>query len=255
MPRPHTTMRKIRDVLRLTFDQGLSLREVASSLSMPFSTVGLYLRRAKAAGLSWPLPDDLGDDDLEALLFASGVKVVVTKPEPDFATVHKELRKKGVQLTLLWFEYREIHPDGYSYSQFCHLYRHWRRHLDVVLRQEHQPGELFVDFSGLRIPIYDESTLEVAFHAELFVAVLGASSYLFATALRSQGLEHWVGAHVHCFETLRGSPTKIVPDNLRSGVTTSHRYEPDVNATYHEMAVHYSSVIIPARPYKPRDKA
>jgi hypothetical protein len=121
MPRPHTTMRKIRDVLRLTFDQGLSLREVASSLSMPYSTVGVYLRRAKVAGLSWPLPDDLFDDELEARLFPSEVKVVATKPEPDFAVVHKELRKKGVQLTLLWFEYREIHPWRFRQFWYSHF--------------------------------------------------------------------------------------------------------------------------------------
>jgi transposase len=255
MPRPHTTMRKIRDVLRLTFDQGLSLREVASSLSMPYSTVGVYLRRAKAAGLGWPLPDDLFDDELEARLFPSEMKVIATKPEPDFAMVHKELRKKGVQLTLLWFEYRELHPDGYSYSQFCFLYRQWRRHVDVVMRQDHKAGELFVDFPGMRIPIYDPVTLKLSFEAELFVAVLGASSYLFATALRSQELEHWVAGHVACFEFLGGVPSKVTSDNLKSGVTTAHRYEPDVNATYQDMASYYGTVVIPTRPYKPRDKA
>jgi transposase len=248
-------MRKIRDVLRLTFDQGLSLREVASSLSMPYSTVGIYLRRAKLAGLSWPLSDELFDDELEARLFPGEVKLVATKPGPDFAYVHKELRKKGVQLTLLWFEYREIHPDGYSYSQFCFLYRQWRRHVDVVMRQDHKGGELFVDFPGMRIPIYDAATLMVSFQAELFVAVLGASSYLFAVALRSQELEHWVAAHVDCFEFLGGVPSKVTSDNLKSGVTKAHRYEPDVNATYQDMASHYGTAIIPARPYKPRDKA
>jgi transposase len=205
------------------------------------------------AGLSWPLSDELFDDELEARLFPGEVKLVATKPGPDFAYVHKELRKKGVQLTLLWFEYREIHPDGYSYSQFCFLYRQWRRHVDVVMRQDHKGGELFVDFPGMRIPIYDAVTLMVNFEAELFVAVLGASSYLFAVALRSQELEHWVAAHVDCFEFLGGVPSKVTSDNLKSGVTKAHRYEPDVNATYQDMASHYGTAIIPARPYKPRD--
>ena len=255
MPRPHTTMRKIRDVLRLTFDQGLSLREVASSLSMPYSTVGVNLRRAKVAELSWPLPDDLGDDELEARLFPSEVKVVA-RPEPDFAVVHKELRKKGVQLTLLWFEYREIHPDGYSYSQFCQIYRTWRKKLDVTMRQDHKAAEkMFVDFPGLTIPIFDERDLTLSFRAELFVAVLGASSYLYAEALRSQELVHWCHAHENAFAFYGGCPAICVPDNLRSAVTKAHRYEPDPNATYQEMASHYGVVIIPARPYKPRDKA
>ena len=256
MPRPHTTMRQIRDVVRLSFAEQLSLREVASSLSLPRSTVADYVRRAKAAGLSWPLPEDLeGDDALEKRLFASEKKAPITKPAPDFVYVHKELRKKGVTRALLWLEWKEIHPEGYSYSQFCRDYRNWRSRVDVVLRQEHKPGELFVDFPGMRIPIYDETTLEVDFHAELFVAVMGVSNYLYCEALRSQELEHWITAHVHCFEYLGGIVTKIVPDNLKSGVTKSHRYEPDANATYQEMASHYGTVIIPARPYKPRDKA
>jgi transposase len=174
---------------------------------------------------------------------------------PDWAKVHVELRRPGVTLTLLWLEHREEFPDGYSYSQFCAHYRRWQRHIDVVMRQEHKAGEkLFVDFPGRRIPIYDDAGA-VAFEAELFVAVLGASSYLYAEALRSQELMHWVAAHVHAFEALGACPAIVVCDNLRSGVTRPHRYEPDVNATYQEMAAHYGVAIIPARSYRPRDKA
>jgi transposase len=248
-------MRKVRDVLRLSWGEQLSLRQVARSLSMPHTTVAVFLRRAKEAGLTWPLPEDLDDDALEARLFDAAAPSP-SHAAPDFAALKRELAVKGVTLQLLWLEYKELHPDGYGYSQFCHLYRTWRRHQSVVMRFDHKAGEkLFVDFPGVTIPIYDERDLTVSFRAELFVAVLGASSYLFVEALRSQALEHWVNAHAHAFEFFGGCPEVVVPDNLRSGVTKAHRYEPDLNATYQEMAAHYGVAIIPARPYKPRDKA
>jgi transposase len=256
VPRPHTTMRKVRDVLRLSWGEQLSLRQVARSLAMPHTTVAVFLRRAKEAGLAWPLPEDLDDDALERRLFGTASAPSSSHAAPDFAAVKKELAIKGVTLQLLWLEYRELHPDGYGYSQFCHLYRTWRRHLSVVMRFDHKAGEkLFVDYPGMTIPIYDERDLTVSFHAELFVAVLGASSYTFATATRSQQIQDWIAAHVATFEFLGGCAEILVPDNLRSGVTKAHRYEPDVNATYLEMASHYGVAIIPARPYKPRDKA
>ena len=249
-------MRKVRDVLRLSWGEQLSLRQVARSLAMPHTTVAVFLRRAKEAGLAWPLPEDLDDDALERRLFGTASAPSSSHAAPDFAAVKKELAIKGVTLQLLWLEYRELHPDGYGYSQFCHLYRTWRRHLSVVMRFDHKAGEkLFVDYPGMTIPIYDERDLTVSFHAELFVAVLGASSYTFATATRSQQIQDWIAAHVATFEFLGGCAEILVPDNLRSGVTKAHRYEPDVNATYLEMASHYGVAIIPARPYKPRDKA
>ena len=251
-------MRKIRDVLRLRLSENLSLRQLSLSLQMPHTTVADYVRRARDAGLTtWPLPDELANDDaLELRLFASLEPALRTRPMPDFAKMKTELAKKAVTKALLWVEYREVHADGYEYSQFCQLYRNWRKKLDVTMRQDHKAGEkMFVDFPGLRIPIYDERDLSVSFEAELFVAVLGASSYLYAEALRSQQLVHWCHAHENAFEFYGGCPEIVVPDNLRSGVTKAHRYEPDLNATYQEMAQHYGVVIIPARPYKPRDKA
>ncbi len=255
MPRPHQTMRQIRDVLRLVLQDNLSRRMTALSLSVPRSSVNDLVTRALAAEITWEVANDLDDTELEARLFHPAAKES-TRPLPDFAYVKRELAKKGVTLQLLWLENLEQHPGGYSYSQFCHLYRAWRRHLNVTMRQDHKAGEkLFIDFPGLTIPIYDERTWEVAFEAELFVTVLGASSYLYCEALRSQELIYWVNAHVHAFESMGGCAEILVPDNLRSGVTKAHRYEPDLNATYQEMAEHYGAVIIPARPYKPRDKA
>ena len=256
MPRPHTTMRQIRTVLRLRFAEKLSVRDTAASLAMARSTVADYLSRAMLAGLSWPLPEEMDDDELERRLFPDVTKPTSHYPQPDYEVMKKELAKKGVTLQLLWFEYRSDHPEGYGYSQFCERYRIWRRHQSVVMRQDHKAGEkMFVDFPGMRIPIYDAVTLELDFEAELFVSVLGASSYLYAEALRSQQLEHWVAAHANAFEFYGGVPEIVVSDNLRSAVTKSHRYEPDLNATYQEMATHYGTVIIPARPYRPRDKA
>ncbi len=256
MPRPHISMRKIRELLRLCLGEGRSIRQAAASLEMPFTTVSDHLRRAKAAGLTWPLPDVLDDDDLEAMLFPKAPATGKVRAMPDWRKVHVELRRPHVTLMLLWIEYREAHPEGYAYSQFCELYRRWRRGVDLVMRQEHKAGEkLFVDFPGAKIPIYDERSGEVLFSAELFVAVLGASSYLYAEAVRSQELLHWVTAHVHAFEAFGGCPQICVCDNLRSGVSRPHRYEPDVNATYQEMAAHYDVTIMPARSYKPRDKA
>ena len=255
MPRPHSAMRKVREIIRLRFGEGLSMRAVSASLQIPLTTVTDHVSRARRAGLSWPLPEDLDDEALEARLFASA-QPLRARPSPDWQKIHSELHRPGVTLMLLWFEYRECFPDGYAYSQFCEHYRRWRRHLDVVMRQSHKAGEkLFVDFPGDKIPIYDPATWEIAFEAELFVSVLGASSYLYAEAVRSQRLEHWVAAHVKALEFYGGCPAILVSDNLASGVTRAHRYEPDVNATYQDMAAHYGVAVIPARPYKARDKA
>jgi len=250
-------MRKIRDVLRLRLGDQLSLRQVSLALGVPHTTVADYVARAHKASLTWPLPEELGDDDaLEARLFTRVVAPSAVRPQPDFAVVQKELRAKAMTLMLLWMEFKELHPDSDAYSTFCRHYRRWRKTLDVTMRQDHKAGEkMFVDFPGLTIPVYDERDLTVSFHAELFVAVLGASSYLYAEALRSQELVHWCHAHENAFAFFGGCPEIAVPDNLRSGVTKPNRYEPDVNATYQEMAQHYGVVIIPARPHKPRDKA
>lgn len=248
-------MRKIREVLRLTLDAGLSPRQVSASLSVPRVTVRRYLDRAAAAGLSWPLPEGMDDAELEALLFPPCPPSRAPRPAPDFAQVHREMRRKGVTLQLLWLEYRERYPDGYAYSQFCLHYASWREHVDLPMRQRHRAGEkCFIDYSGQTLPILDLDTGRV-WQAEVFIAVLGASNYTYAEACRSQQLADWLAAHVAAFEFFTAVPTILVPDNLRSGVSVADRYEPEINRSYAELAAHYGTVVIPARSRKPRDKA
>ena len=258
MPRPRAAMRKIREVLRLHAAEHLSARAVGIAVGLPRTTVRHYLDRATDAGLSWPLPDALDDRELEERLFgkrAAPPPAILRRPEPDWASVHRELHRKGVTLMLLWTEYRERCPDGFGYSWFAERYRAYASRLDVVLRQEHRAGEkLFLDFAGATVPIVDRAT-GVITGAQLFVAVLGASNYTYAEALPSQSLPHWVGAHVRCFEFFGGCPAILVPDNLRAAVSRPDRYEADLNRTYEELAAHYGCAVIPARPRKPRDKA
>ena len=257
MPTERLSMRKIHEVFRLKFACGLSDRQIARSCQVARSTVGEYLRRFTQAGLSWPLSSDLDAAALERLLFpALPVIPVSDRPVPLWVHIHQELRRKGVTLALLWEEYRASHPQGYHYSWFCDLYRAWHGKIDLVMRQDHRAGEkLFVDYAGQTVPIVDRRTGEILFDAQIFVAVMGASNYSYAEATRTQTLPDWIGAHVRTFAFLGGVPEIIVPDNLKSGVTKPCRYEPDINPTYHAMAAHYGTVVIPARVRKARDKA
>ena len=255
MPRERMSMRKIREVLKLRQESGLSVRAVAGACQLGRSTVLEYLQRSESAGLGWPLPESLSDEELEARLFPA---VFVPSPErvlPDMAHIARELRHKGVTLFLLWEEYRRNHPEGYGYSRFCDLYRDYASRLDPRMRQTHKAGEkLFVDYAGLTVDVVDRSTGEVR-AAQIFVATLGASDYTYAEATWSQGLEDWTGSHVRAFNFFGGTPEILVPDNLKAGVTKAHRYEPLLNESYAEMARHYGVAIIPARPHRPRDKA
>lgn len=256
MPGKRLSMRKIREVLRLKYELQRSNREIGLSCGIGSSTVSDYVQRARNAGLVWPLPDTLGDIELENLLFPPPTPRNSVLLQPDFQAIHKDLQsRKHVTLQLLWQEYKEQHPDGYQYSWFCHAYRDWTTRLDVVMRQEHRAGEkLFVDYAGQTVDIVDAFTGEVR-KAQIFVAVLGASNYTYAEATLSQQLEDWIGSHVRAFQYFGGVPEAVVPDNLRSGVSKTCRYEPDINPTYHDLARHYQTVVVPARVRKPRDKA
>ncbi len=261
MSRPRSVMRKIKEVLRLTFGEGLSRRQVSRATALPYTTVSDHLARAAKAGISWPLPEDLDDAALEARLFTRpalpGSASRSPRPLPDWAELDRELRsRKNVTLALLHLEYKEQRPEGYGYSQFCVHYHAWRRTVDLVMRHEHKAGEkCFVDWAGQTVPIIDPRTGEIALAAQIFVAVLGASSHTYAEAFASQELAHWISGHINAFEAWGGATRIVVPDNPRTGVTKAHRYEPILNATYAEMAAHYGVAVIPARPRKPRDKA
>jgi transposase len=250
-------MRKIREVLRLVWWCGLSQRQAALSCTVGRATVAEYVGRASSAGLTWAGVEGLEDGPLERRLYPPAESVMASdRVVPDWQKVHGELKRKGVTLRLLWEEYRSSEPGrSYGYSQFCERYRQWRGQLEPVMRQEHKAGEaVFVDYAGQTMAVVDAKTGESR-EGQIFVAVLGASNYTFAEATWTQGLPDWVGSHVRALEFFGCVPWTIVPDNLRSGVNRSCRYEPELNPTYHEMAVHYGVAVLPARVRKPRDKA
>lgn len=256
MPAERAPMRKVREVLRLRHALGVSVREIARSVGVSRSTAGEYLRRAAVIGITWPVPDGLDDGELERRLFTPASFVEQpTRPLPEWPQIHGELKRRGVTLLLLWEEYRAHHGDGYGYSRFCDLYREWRSTISPTMRQAHGPGEkLFVDFAGHTVPVADAATGELR-QAQIFVAVLGASNYVYARACWTQSLPDWIGAHVGAFAAIGGVAKAIVCDNLKAGITATCRYEPGINRTYQELAEHYGTAILPTRPRKPRDKA
>jgi transposase len=249
-------MRKVKEILRLKFDVKLSNRRIAQSCSMAHSTVGEYIRRFRRSSLSWPLPDDIDDSRLEQLLFPQPqIGLPHIRPAPDCCYIHSELRRKGVTLMLLWQEYKQEHPQGYQYSQFCELYRRWSRQIDPVMRQQHIAGEkMFVDYAGMTAPIYDLQSAKMR-DAQIFVAVLGASNYCYAEATWTQSLADWIASHTRALAFFGGVPQVLVPDNLKAGVKKASFYEPDINPTYLDLANHYGTVVIPTRVGKPKDKA
>ena len=248
-------MRKIREVLRLKFEQNLSNRIISKSCQISRSTVADYVDKFQSSGLDWPLPESLCDEEFESLLFKTRSEPAHRKSMPEMEYIHKELKKKGVTLQLLWYEYKQNHPDGYQYSYFCDIYQKWAGRIDVSLRQQYKAGEkLFVDYAGQTVPIKNPETGEII-PAQIFIATFGASNYTYAEATLTQGLGDWIKSHTRSFDYFGGSPHILVPDNLKSGVTHPSRYEPDINPTYNEMANHYGIAVIPARVKKPRDKA
>lgn len=258
MARKPISMRQIKDILRLKHQHRLSVREIARSCGLPPSTVSDYLLRAQAAGLAWPLPEGLDDQQLqERLLHPPQAQPEASEPPrplPDWAEVHKELGRRSVTLRLLWQEYRERFPSGYGYTQFCQYYHRWAQTLDPGMRHHHPPGEkMFVDWAGQTVPM--TGTDGVVVQASVFIAVLGASNKTFAEAFANQKLPSWIKAHCDAYAFFGGVARVTVPDNPKTGVITACRYEPLLHRTYQEMGQHYGTVIIPARPRRPRDKA
>lgn len=251
-------MRQVREILRLKFANDLPVREIARRVGIAPSTARATLERFAGSGLAWPLPSELNDDRLEALLFkASGSKRGHRRhEEPDWATIQREMKRKHVTLAILWEEYIAANPGGYRYSWYCELYRAWEAKLPVTMRQTYLAGEkLFVDYAGDRVPvIIDRLTGEVR-EAQIFVAVLGASSFTYAQATWTQTVPDWIDAHCRAFAAIGGVAHLLVPDNTKAAVIRACYYDPQVNRTYAEMAAHYDTAILPARPKKPRDKA
>ena len=255
MPRETLSMRKISEVLRLSLEQKLSVRQIAKSCCLARSTVAEYLLRARAAGLVWPLPPEMTEAQLDARLFPVQAHPVERRLALEMAGIRNELRNKHVTLQLLWEEYRSQAPGGYSYSQYCQLYRDWLGTQAISLRQEHRAGEkLFVDYAGDKFPIHDPLT-GVVMWGHLFVAVLGCSNYTYAEMTPSETLPDWIGSHVRALEFFQGVSLVVVPDNTKAAVTSPCRYDPDINRTYQDLAEYYGFAVLPARSRKPKDKA
>jgi transposase len=249
-------MRKVSEVARLRAS-GLSNRQIARSCNLARSTVAEYVERFEGAGLKWPLPPEMSEEELDVRLFQRPETRGrdSARPLPEWQAIHKELQRRAVTLRLLWEEYQQTWPEGYGYSQFCEHYRRWTETIDVCMRQTYRAGErLFVDYAGMTMPVVDPISGEV-YNAQIFVAALGVSHYLYAEATRTQQLPDWIDSHIRTYEYLGGVTEITSPDNLKSGVSTACLYDPDVNPTYLDMARHYGTVVIPRRPRKPRDGA
>ena len=261
MSQLRVSMFHITEVLRLSA-AGYSQRRIARSLGLSHGVIGKYQAAARQAQLCWPECQQLGEEALRARLALPNTPPPKysatpdpTRPLLDFPLIHQELKRKGVTRQLLWEEYCAAHLNPYSYTQFCFLYQEWRQRLKLSMRQTHLAGEkLFVDYAGPTVPLCSPHTGRTR-QAQIFVAVLGASSYTFAEATYSQSLPDWIGSHVRAFEFFGGVPALIVPDNLKSAVTQACRYEPLLNESYARLLAHYDTAALPARPYKPRDKA
>jgi transposase len=249
------TMRTIREIMRLHFEHDLSQRAIARACAVSPTTVSDYIERIRQSGSNWATICVLDDSSLKTLLKPDGEAPSSRKPLPDFVYLRNEMKKKGVTLQLLWEEYRAVHADGYGRSQFCELYHKHVCTLDPVMRFSHKAGDkLFVDFSGARPSYVDPKSGEVI-EPELFVAVMGASCRIYAIAVASQQIPDWTRAHVGAFEYFGGVPACVVPDQLKSGVKTSCKYDPEINPVYAELCSHYGVAVVPARPREPRDKA
>ena len=255
MPQERLTMRKIKEILRLKYEAGLSNRAIAGACNISNSTVGEYLRRAAAAGVGWPL-GELSEDALYEKLFGKpSPSPEQVKPLPDWEAVRKELRQKGVTLRLIWMEYLEQHPDGYKHSQFEEYYRRWKKtHGEPSMHNTHVGGErMQVDYAGLKIELVNPETGEVS-QASVFVAVLPASNYTYAEAQSSENQCNWNNGHVRAIAFFGGVVKIVVPDNLKTGVSKPNYYEPDINPAYQALAEHYQFAVLPTRVRKPKDK-
>ena len=254
MPRERISMRKIKEVLRLVFDCKASKCQAAKTCGISHSTASDYMARFKASGFAWPLPEDVDGASLEAKLYPKILPSQCARAGLDYEYLFCEVRRPYVTLSLLWEEYKTQHPDGYGRSQFAKLFRDYTKKLQFSMRQEHKGGEkAFLDF-GDGLFIVDPKTGDKN-PVKLFVSVWGASSYTYAHATMGEDLESWIDVNTKALEYSKCAPKALVPDNLKAGVTKACRYEPELNPTYADFARHYGLAILPARPYRPKDKA
>ena len=251
-------MRKTREILRQKLLLRQTHRAIAASVSVSSGGVAKAVARATTAGLtSWEQVEALSEEDLDRHMYGPPLceRTGGERPEPDCEWIHRERRRPGVTLDLLHHEYLGKHPHGLQYTAFCERYTTWLKRRGLVMRQVHTAGEkMFVDYSGKRPEVMDPTTGEFT-KVELFVAVLGASNYTYAEATASQQGPDWISSHVRALEFFGGAPRAIVCDQLKSGVSRSCRYEPDVQRTYEDLANHYETTVLPARPRRPKDKA
>lgn len=249
-------MKRIREALRLHHECGLSLRKTARALSVSRPVVTEYLEQCKAHGITWERARMMTDDDLAACFESKQQEAPkLAELREQFPRLAKDLLKVGVTRQILWEEYRDTNPQGYSYSQFCYHFQQWENDQELYMRIEHKAGDkLYVDYTGQKMNIVDPQTGEIR-TAEIFVATLGASKLIFVRAVWTQQKHDFIQAQVEALKYIGGVPRAIVPDCLKSAVTKSHRYEPDINPEYQDFAAHYGTTILATRPYKPRDKA
>lgn len=248
-------MSQTKEILRLRWSVGLTVREAARATNVSTGVVSKTVNRARVAGLAWAAIEAMEEAELDRRLYGGPKYSKVSRAEPDPAWVHRELRRAGVTLELLHLEYLAAHPDGLRYTAFCDRYRAWHARCGVVMRQVHRAGEKgFVDYSGKK-PRYTDPLTGETIEVELFVAVLGASNYTYAEATHTQRIADFVGSHVRAYGYFGGVPKMTVPDQLRSAVSVPSRYEPTINRTYAELGRHYGTAIVPASPRKPREKA
>jgi len=256
MARKRLTMKKIKEVLRLKYEAGLSNRAIAGACKISNSTVGDYLERFEASGSRWPIGDE-GEEELEKKLYPEKQfeQPKTRYPMPDWESIRKETRQKGVTLQLLWQEYKKEYPTGYQYSQFCEHYQRWNKtHREASMRKAHIGGEeMEVDYAGVKIPMTDPETGETV-RVSVFVATLPASNYIYAEAQSSEDQRNWNNGHVRAFEYFGGVVKIVIPDNLKTGVTRPNYYEPGVNLSYQELAEYYRFAVIPTRIKRPTDK-
>lgn len=260
MPTPRMSMRKLKEVLRLKWACGLTHRQISRAIGISVGAVSKFAAQASQAGLDWAAAEAMSDDELDARLRPAATNAAATttrRIEPDYTALHRELRRKGVTLQLLWEEYAEANPGQrtYRYTQFCQKYKDWAKSIKRSMRQQHRAGEkLFADFAGPTVPVL-ASDGGVEFEAHVFVAVLGASNYTFACATRTETMADWIGSLCDALEFIGGVPELLVPDNPKALIARPDRYEPGLGTTTQDFVNHYGTAMLPARPRKPQDKA